>query len=58
MSGFGEDEAVVEEEIDNHNNERSENKGTGGEDEFVSEGEMNGLADIVGEFVEWSEEAE
>ena len=54
---FAEDKAVVEEEIENHGGDGSEGEGAGGQDEFVGEGEMEGLADIKGKFVEWGEEA-
>ncbi len=32
---FTKDEAVVEEEIENHNNDGGENKGAGSENEFI-----------------------
>ena len=55
---FIKDEFVIEEEIDNHDDEGGESEGAGGEDEFVREGEVNGGADIIDEFVERGEETE
>ena len=54
---FAENEAVVEEEIEDHNDGRGEDEGTSGEDEFVGEREMDGRGDIVGEFVKRSKDA-
>ena len=48
---FTEDEAVVEEEIKNHNNNGVEDEGAGGENEFISKRQMNGASDIEGEFI-------
>lgn len=50
-------EFVVEKKINNHNDDGSEGEGSGGENELVSEREMDSLTYIVGEFVEWGEEA-
>lgn len=55
---FAEDEAVVEKEIQNHDDGRSEDKSAGGEDEFVGKREMDGGSDIVGEFVKRGKDAE
>ncbi len=54
---FAENEAVVEKEVENHDDGRGEDEGAGGEDEFVGEREMDGRGDIVGEFVKRSKDA-
>lgn len=54
---FAENKAVVEEEVENHGGDGSEGEDAGGQDEFVGEGKVEGLADSKSKFVEWGEEA-
>lgn len=48
MRSFRKNKFVVKEEIKNHYHDGSEDKGAGGEHEFVGEGKMNGATDVVG----------
>ncbi len=48
---FAEDEAVIEEEIKNHNNDRIEGESASSENEFISKRQMNGASDVESEFV-------
>lgn len=56
--GFGEDESVIKEEIQDHYDNGGEDEGAGGEDKFISEREVDCAGDIKNELVEWGEEAE
>ena len=56
-SRFAEDEAVVEEEIENHRDDAGKAKGAGTLDEFVGKGEMEGISDAVDEVIERGEVA-
>lgn len=56
-SGIAEDEFVVKEEVENHGNGGGEAENAGGFDKIVVEGNMKAGTDVVGEFVEWGEEA-
>ena len=56
MLSFRKDKFVVKKEVDNHDDDRGEDKSAGSEDKFIGEWNMKSLTNIVGEFVEWSEE--
>ena len=58
FGGFGEDEAVVEEEVDNHNDEGIQDESAGRLDEFVGEREVDGVADVESELIKRGNEAE
>ena len=53
MVVFAEDEAIVEKEIDNHDDDGIKGKCSGGEGEFVGKGDVEGFENVENEFVEW-----
>ena len=55
---FMKNEPVVKEEIQDHDDNRSKNESTGGEDEVVGKGEMEGGRNIEGKIVERGEKTE
>ena len=53
-----EDEAVVEKEIENHDDNGVKGESASGKNEFIGKWEMECVTDIVGKIVEWGEHAE
>ena len=56
--GFAEDEFVIEEIVQDHSHDGSENEDAGALDEIVIKGKVDGLADIKSEIIERSDEGE
>lgn len=54
---FIKNEPVVKEEIQDHDDNRSKNESTGGEDEVVGKGEMKGGRNVEGEIIEGGKKA-
>ena len=54
---FAEDETVVEEEIEDHNNNRIEGESASSENEFVGKRQMDSVSNIESEFVQRGEQA-
>lgn len=55
--GFAKNEAVVEEVVEDHSDDVDENENAGAFDEFIRKRNVEGDTDIIGEFIERSNEA-
>lgn len=58
LFSFAEDEFVVEEKIENHNDDGSEDKSTGGESKIIRKWNMERLKNIESKLIKWSDETE
>lgn len=57
-TGAAKNETVVKEEVENHDNASGKAKSASGKSELVAKWKVEGLENIVGEFVEWGKETE